>query len=275
MPSPFPGMDPYLEDGEIFPDFHDRFIIHLSEFLQPQLPEPYYAGIGRRAWIEVSERYIGPDVEVGRQEGGRDSGERSGAATAVVVDRVTEPVVIHVPHDERVEPFVEVYHGRGSERRLVTSIEMLKPENKDTRKQARELYLMKQREVLESKVHLIEIDLLRGGGHTTAVPLHRLRRVVSQYDYHVCVHRFDNFEDYYVYPILLRQQLPIIKVPLLPGDGEVRLDLQEVFVRTYESGPYSREIDYSLPVPPPELQPETKQWVEQQIKRAMTKGGGS
>jgi hypothetical protein len=64
MPSPFPGMDPYLEDPEIFPDFHDSFVPYLRESLLPQLPEPYYAGLGRRAWIEVSERFIGADVNI-------------------------------------------------------------------------------------------------------------------------------------------------------------------------------------------------------------------
>ena len=78
MPSPFPGMDPYLEDPEIFPDFHDSFITHVRERIQERLPPPYIAALGRRAWIEVSERFIGPDVQVVRpanvpaeSEGGR------------------------------------------------------------------------------------------------------------------------------------------------------------------------------------------------------------
>ena len=64
MPSSFPGMDPYLEDPEIFPDFHDSFITYLREHLQANLPIPYFAAIGRQLWIEVSRRSIGPDVEV-------------------------------------------------------------------------------------------------------------------------------------------------------------------------------------------------------------------
>ena len=64
MPSPFPGMDPYLENPEIFLDFHDSFITYLRENLQANLAAPYFAAIGRRTWIEVSRRSIGPDVEV-------------------------------------------------------------------------------------------------------------------------------------------------------------------------------------------------------------------
>jgi hypothetical protein len=57
-------MDPYMEDPIVFPDFHDRYITYLSEAIQRELPEPYYAALGRRAWVEVSERFIGPDVNV-------------------------------------------------------------------------------------------------------------------------------------------------------------------------------------------------------------------
>ena len=38
MPSPFPGMDPYLESPEIFPDVHDSMITYLREALQASLP---------------------------------------------------------------------------------------------------------------------------------------------------------------------------------------------------------------------------------------------
>ena len=64
MPSPFPGMDPYLENPEIFPDLHDSLITYIRENLQANLPPPYYAAIGRRVWIEASRRSIEPDVHV-------------------------------------------------------------------------------------------------------------------------------------------------------------------------------------------------------------------
>jgi len=266
-------MDPYLEHPQIFPDFHDSFVLYCRELLQPQLPEPYYAGIGRRAWIEISERYIGPDVDVTRRESRRREGKEAAAAAAVATEAVTEPVVVHVPHDELVEPFVEVYYGRGSERRLVTTIELLTTTEKTPGSKGRKLYLRKQREVLSSKVHLVEIDLLRGGEHTTAVPLARLRRAVPHYDYHVCVHQFDNLEDYFVYPIRLRDPLPTIAVPLLPGDGAVALDLQAVFRRTYDAGPYRREIDYREPPPGPELAEADLAWVKGRVEQFLTSGG--
>ena len=253
MPSPFPGMDPFLEHPSIFPDFHDRFVSYISELLQPHMPQPYYAALGRRAWVEITDRYIGPDVSVLHDE---RPFRAAGGSVAVSDEVLTEPVVIHVPHDERVETFVEIYSGRGVERRLVTVIEVLSPSNKTAGEQGRDLYLRKQRELLQSKTHLLEIDLLRAGQHTTSVPRSRMDRKVAYLDYHVCLHRFDNREDFFVYPFCLPQRLPIVAVPLLPGDGDVKLDLQAVFNKTYEAGPYSREIDYQRDAIEPPLAQE-------------------
>ena len=260
MPSPFPGMDPFLEDPDIFPDFHDRFITHLSESIQSRVPPPYFAGLGRRAWIEVSERFIGPDVQVVRP-GITLPETGAGSTVAVAAQPRTEPLVVHVPHDERSEPLVEVYLGRGSDRRLVTCIELLSLTNKTPGEHGRDLYLRKQREILDSKVHLVEIDLLRAGEHTTAVPRHRLARAAGEFEYHVSIHHFDNLEDYFVYPIRLNEPLPEIAIPLLPGDPPVPLDLQAVFHRTYDAGPYRREIDYQQDAPVPPLSPAWQSWL--------------
>lgn len=268
MSSPFPGMDPYLEHPEVFPGLHDRLVAYLSEALQPLLPSPYYADMGRRAWIEVSERYIGPDVNLLRRPN-RGSGPNSGnGGVATTVQTATRPLVIHVPHDERREPFVEIYAGRGKNRRLVTSIEVLSPSNKKPGEEGRELYLRKQREVLKSKVNLVEIDLLRGGEHTTAVPYDRLAGKAGPFDYHVCVHQFDHFEDYFVYAIQIAEPLPTVSVPLLPGDGAVAVDLQTVFTRSYDTGPYAREIDYLQDRPVPPLGPKHARWAKQCLAKA-------
>ena len=59
MPSPFPGMDPYLEAPALFPDLHDRFVSYLADVLNTGLPAPYFAGIASRVWVESSERRHG------------------------------------------------------------------------------------------------------------------------------------------------------------------------------------------------------------------------
>ncbi len=264
MPSPFPGMDPFLEHPEVFPDFHDSFITYLREFIQPQLPSPYFASLSRRAWIEISERFVGPDVQVSRPR--NTSGEAPAAPVAVVARPRTEPLVIHVPHDERSELLVEIYLGRGSDRRLVTSVELLSLTNKTPGEHGRDLYLRRQREILSSKVHLLEIDLLRAGQHTTAVPKDRLAEAANDFHYHVSIHHFDNLEDYFVYPIRLNESLPQIALPLLSGDPPVPLDLQAVFQRTYEAGLYRREIDYREHAPAPPLSEAWQVWLREVVK---------
>jgi hypothetical protein len=202
-------MDPFLEDPAVFPGLHNRFIAVLSEFLQGALPAPYFAEIGERVWVEVSQRFIEPDASVLRREPG--SGVPGGAV--VTAGTRSRPVVVTVPHDERREPFVEIRTPGDGAERLVTAIELLSPSNKTPGQRGRERYLRKQRESLDSPAHLVEIDLLRGGVHSTAVPLDRLSAQVGAFDYHVSVHRSDRFEDFLVYPVPLDERLPGIGIP--------------------------------------------------------------
>ena len=68
MPSPFPGMDPFLEHPAIFPDLHDRFATELSTAINAVLPGKYYAGLASRVWVEESERYVEPDIHLLRAQ---------------------------------------------------------------------------------------------------------------------------------------------------------------------------------------------------------------
>jgi hypothetical protein len=230
----------------------------LSEFLQAELPPPYFAEIGERVWVEVSQRYIEPDASVlrGNRAGPRYEGEPD--ATAAVAR--SRPVVVTVPHDERREPFVEIRVSGEAGERLVTAIELLSPSNKTPGERGRELYLRKQRELIDSPTHLVEIDLLRGGLHTTAVPFDRLAAQVGPFDYHVAIHRFDRFEDFLVDPIRLEERLPEVWIPLLPGDSEVPIDLQAALDRAYDTGPYRRRTRYAESTPAPPLRPDQAEW---------------
>jgi hypothetical protein len=261
MPSPFPGMDPYLESPAVFPGLHNRLIAALSESLQALLPPPYFAEIGERVWVEVSQRFIEPDASVVRGT------PAEGGAVAVVPAR-GRPVVVTVPHDERREPLVEIRMAGNGDERLITAIEVLSPSNKTPGERGRDLYLRKQREILDSSIHLVEIDLLRGGQHTTAVPLDRLSAMVGPFDYHVSIHRSDRFEDFFVYPVRLAEPLPEVAIPLLPGDPEIPVDLQAILNRAYDTGPYRRRIHYLDAKPVPSLDPEQQAWVEALLRDA-------
>lgn len=259
MPSPFPGMDPYLEHPAIFPDLHDRMIVYVSEFLQPLLPPNYYTGIGSRVWVEPSQRLIGPGARVLRSDGKPENGE-DGAGGIAILTR-TKPVVIKVIAEERRETLVEIYSRLDDHERLVASIEILSPTNK-TKGLGRETYLRKQEEILHSQVHLIEVDLLREGEYTLAVPFELAWDRVGPFDYLACVHPFDKPGEFLVYAVMLGEKLPEIAIPLLPSDGAVKLDLQAVFDRAYDLGPYRRQVHYATTTPTPPLSGGQLEWAK-------------
>jgi Protein of unknown function (DUF4058) len=275
MPSPFPGMDPYLERPRWFRGFHNKLITYIEEALQPLLPPPYFALMGELIWMEASERYVDPDVDVLRRPPTRahqaiEGGEEGGVATLVDED-IEEPVVVSATEkrkgEERTEPYLEIYARREGEDRLVTSIEILSLTNKRLGSEGRLKYLEKQREILDGDVNLVEIDLLRGA-HTSAVPHGLAREKAGPFDYHVSIHRFDRTWEFLVYPIALSRRLPTIRIPLLPGDAEVPLNLQSVFQRTYDAGPYRRAVRYGEdPIDPP-LPPAQATWASEVLAKA-------
>jgi hypothetical protein len=259
-------MDPFLESPDFFPDFHGSFLVHLKESLQKALPLHYFAKGNQRVWLEYSARYIEPDISIASNLPARRS---PGTAVAVAeADPAFVVKVVQVPDDENSEMFVEIYIKRGSQNVLVTSIELLSPANKAPGEQGRDLYLQKQREVLGSKVNLVEIDFLRGGRHTTAVSRDHAEKTCGRFDYHVCVHRFDRPDDYLIYPAVLEQRLPRIEVPLLPEDVAVTLDLQEIFVACYDGANYGRAIDYSHDSIIPPLTSARETWAKSLLKSA-------
>jgi Protein of unknown function (DUF4058) len=266
MPSPFPGMDPFLEDPGLFPGFHNNFITYMEHALQETVPEPYYAQTGERVWVEIARRVIEPDVNVMQGADETSAGPERGGGTAVLDAVVAEPVVISVLQDEHREPFVEIRARHGGDDRLITTVEVLSLSNKTPGEHGREAYLRKQQEVLASAVHLVEIDLLRGGEPTTAVPWDLARTKTGAFDYHVCIHRSDRPTDYFVYPIWLAQRLPTIALPLLPEHKPVALDLQAIFERCYETGPYRRRIRYDRVDVTPKLPAAQITWVRQLLQ---------
>jgi Protein of unknown function (DUF4058) len=268
MPSPFPGMDPFLEDPAVFPDLHDSLIVYLREALNSVLPSPYYAGIASRVWIEESQRRIGPDVKVLHLpvNGGVRAGNGGGGVAVAEAVR-TEPVAVEVELEEQRETFLAIYSQPGAQR-VVTTIEILSPANKTPAGHGRTPYLQKQREVLQSQVHLVEIDLLRAGVHTTAVPHSAAVAKAGAFDYHVCVHRWDRPNWYYVYPIQLQGRLPVVTLPLLPDDPPVDFDLRAILDRAYDAGQYHHWVPYREKIPAPPLYPNQTAWVHQTLRAA-------
>jgi hypothetical protein len=261
-------MDPYLEHPAVFPDVHDSLITYLREAINAVLPPPYYARGSARVWIEPARRHVEPDVDVLRplQPGNGTAGGAGHAAAAGGVAVAAEPVIVRVEQEEVREPFLEIHAGP-DEDRLIATVEVLSLANKTTGVQGRVLYQRKQAEVLKGRVHLVEIDLLRGGTHATAVPREEALAQAGPFDYHVCVRQWDRPSgEFCVYPIRLEQRLPRITVPLLPGDPAVTVELQALLDRYYDSGQCARWVRYRERTPAPPLRPEQAEWARRILR---------
>lgn len=264
--SPFPGMDPFLEVSSLFPDVHRLMIAGLFRELAEKLPPRYYASSETRVWIEPAGRSVLPDVHVvrGRDVGGVDVSSRETEYGGVVLEIPVEEI-------EYREPLIEI-HDLEQGDRLVTVIEVLSPANKASGSFGRSQYLQKRQELALTGAHIVEIDLLRGGAATTAVPPDILRDQSPEMSYHIRVGRSDRPGKRYVYPVRLKDSLPVIEIPLSGDDPPVAVDLQAVFREGYRLARFGSRVDYRGAVPGPPLSKSDEQFVEECLSKR-TEGG--
>jgi hypothetical protein len=259
MPSPFPGMDPYLEAPALWPDVHQSLITYIRDDLQPYVRPKYHARIGERLYVVEVPHTIYPGVTLVRrpihEPAPVDVGDQTVASAPVGAD---VPFTLAVPPVEYREPFVEIVHTAGGE--VITVIEVLSSANK-TPGEGHRLYRQKQQEILRSRTHLVEIDLLSQGVPTIALPEASFTSL-PPWRYLVSVSRAPHRHQFEVYPVSLAARLPRFRVPLKEGDPDVVLDLQAVFSRCYDNGGYADFLDYSQASPVP-LSPEEGAWVDQ------------
>src|SRR5436309_4122556 len=163
MQSPFPGMDPYLEDPAFWPDFHPRFVTYWCDYLAERLPEPYEARLNERvnlvAMSPETIKLIYPDVAVSERPPAPGSAPKrrlSGEAGTLLLEPVTIP---HQLFEEVRETRVEILHRPTHP--LIAVLELLSPWNKTG--DGFHEYLAKRRNVLQQKIHLVELDLQVGG----------------------------------------------------------------------------------------------------------------
>jgi hypothetical protein len=124
MPSPFPGMDPFLEDAKLWPIFHHHFVASLFQILLPNLIDRYRARVGQRCY-----------------------------ATEM-------PLFTSVIREEYSEEFIEV--RQRSDNRLVTLVDIVSPTNK-LKMEGRAAYLERRRDARMQGASIVEIDLVLQG----------------------------------------------------------------------------------------------------------------
>ncbi len=255
--SPFPGMDPYLE-GELWQEFHDTLCNQLRAQLLALLPPRYVALLEKRYVIEdpgidlvvvPGHRIVYPDVHVVNMV--------CETATETVMD--TAPKVRLVSHVPEEVPMLSIEIRDLSDRRLVTVIEIFSPANKYGK--GLKEYLERRGDLLKTRTHLLELDLLRGGQR---IPFQDAEPPPAHY--YVYLSRFTERPYTEVWPIRLRDRLPVVPVPLLPPDADVPLDLQAAVDACFELVGYRRLLDYTRDAPLPPLDEETLTWVRRQVE---------
>ncbi len=251
MPSPFPGMDPYLE-GEFWTGFHAELVIEIKRQLIPSLQPRYYPFVEKyQVKTLVSDLGVAmePDIAVSRvSKASMVKAKRSPASGAV---SMTLPLTVSVPQNRIVIKDI-------ARRTLVTVIEILSPGNKAN--PGRQRYLRKRDRILASSVHLIEIDLLRGGKRPPMVEPY------PESAYTVIVSRANLRPQSEVWPIPLDSPLPTIPIPLLPGDADASLRLQDAFSHAYDLGSFKQIIHYQQPPDRP-LNEKQTEWTDNLLRR--------
>lgn len=237
MPSPFPGMNPYLEHQAVWHDFHEAFLPAMREALSQQVRPQYFVRIDEHVYIH--ELSADERLFVGRED---VTVHRPGAAPAdSVVQAAPAPSRVRLPAvDIEQLSYLEIVDKE--EQRVITVIELLSPANKRPGPD-REQYIAKRSELLRNWVNFVEIDLLRGGPR---MPM----QLLPECDYCVLVSRWRERPDAGLWPFQLRDPLPTIPIPLEPPHADAMLDLQATLHRVYDAAGYEDYLYRHQPEPP-------------------------
>jgi hypothetical protein len=239
----FPGMNPYLEDPELWVEVHSWLMVALARSLNSQLTPKYRAAVEKRVYADAVLVGI-PDVSVFTQ--GRAQADVSTATlTASTPQQVAVPMV-----EEVRESYLEIREVATG--RVVTVVELLSPKNKRSG-EGRNQYNAKRNQVLSSATNLIEIDLLRTGD---ALPV----AGATASDYRILVSRSRMRPMADLYAFNLRDQIPVFPLALEPGDREPLIDLAALLDQVYDEAALDLAIAYDQP-PRLKLKDEDWEWV--------------
>jgi hypothetical protein len=240
MPSPFPGMDPFIEMEE-WQDFHVTIIVAMKEQLVRQVTPKYTVAAERRVYLEHAfdeTQESVPDIRISAARPGPKPQPAKPGGVAIAPRLYTVPI----PREQK-EPYLVIRDRAGNE--IITVIEFLSPFNKRPGSDGYRAYQEKRDETLRSAANLVEIDLLRKG-HRPATT----RPLLETTDYCAMVHRRAQRPAVEVYEWQLRDPLPPIPIPLDRGDPDAVLDLQQALTFAYDLSAYEYQLPYSKPLKP-------------------------
>ncbi len=208
MTYPFPGMNPWLEDPDLWRDVRHSLITAIRDELSPQLAPRYFVAVETHTYITrpdpLYQRTRFPDVMVLQTD-------RAPVKTARAYAPTIEPILVELPEVEPlIEGFLQVRLVPSGE--IVTVIELLSHTNKRKGEHRLE-YLEKRDSLINSHIHFVELDLLRAGNPMPQTD-------PSPSDYRFFVRRRENHFLAHVYPFHVQDPIPQFPLPLLPDDQE-------------------------------------------------------
>ncbi|HEX6387243.1 MAG TPA: DUF4058 family protein [Anaerolineae bacterium] len=256
MKSPFPGMDPYLEDKSRWSSVHTRLIVSMSDQLADAVAPHFFVEIEQRVYIVTpndpeSRQQIVPDLYAVLERQGEES------VSAVAPGAIVTPTLVEPLYELEIrDRYIEIRDTESRE--VVTTLELLSPFNKTPGHVGYKAFQRKRQQVMASNVHWIEIDLLRAG--------ERPAEVSGKSDYYALLKRGETSGPYEVWYFDLRDRMPSIAVPLRSPFDDVPLDLQAAFDEVYRRARYANSIDYMRSAPPPPLRPAEVVWAADRIQ---------
>jgi hypothetical protein len=256
MPSPFPGMNPYLENTQFWSQVHNRLIVEIADVINPQIRPKYRMELEQRVYTDTESNgqnyeLVGiPDNAVLKPS----SKVNPSSSNVAVAPPKVKPLTITIPQPETIkEWYLQVKDVETKQ--VITVVEILSPKNKKVG-EGRHKYLTKRERVLMSLTHFIEIDLLRKG---EIMPMNISEEIKT--DYRIIISRSDRRPQAELYAFNLAQEIPSIPLPLKPEDEEPLIPLQTLLHSIYERGSYDLAINYqkqSLA----DLSEDDKMWVD-------------
>lgn len=250
--NPFPGMNPYLEQPELWHQVHNRLIVAIADILTPQIAPKYRVSIEERVYTSVDDALL-----VGITDVAVANRSTTGNGVTLTAPKLAEPSKVRVPMPERiVERYLEVKSTQTKE--VISVIELLSPKNKRSR-EGRTAYEIKRQKILGSSINLVEIALLRLGEPMPIVGM--INR-----GYQILVSRSYSRPDTELYTFALQDPISVFPVPLREGEPEPMVDLQRLLNEVYERARFDLAIDYSQPLKPG-LPPEEETWVREVLNK--------
>lgn len=240
MPSPFPGMNPYLERSGVWETFHLQLLAVAQQQLVAQIDPRYVVTVGTRMYVakpRAGRRLLGAaDLGIYAEPGGPAVAATAGTATAA-------PVYMNIPRGVRVRRRHFLQIRTQDDLEVVTEVEVLSPGNKRGGGDYKQ-YLRKRHELMRSNTHFVEVDLLRGGGRMP------MDGAMPAADYCGVVCRVEELPRARVWAWRLRDPIPVLPVPLREEHADARLDLKAAIDELHDRSDYPRFIYRKPPEPP-------------------------